>query len=216
MQRLRVLIADDHPIFRKGLQLVVLADPALELAAEAADGDEALHAIERLKPDLAVLDINMPRLNGLQVARELWLKQSPVGVIMLTVYDDEELFDHAMNVGVRGYVLKENAVNDLVTAIRVVSEGKYFISPSISGLLLNRTQRIERLRQERPGLQELTPTELRILKLVAEDRTSKEIADLLGSSPRTVETHRQNIARKLGLAGTHSLLKFAYDHKSQL
>ena len=126
------------------------------------------------------------------------------------------MLNAALNLGISAYVLKENAVEDLISAVRSVADGKTFISASLSGLLLRRRVQADALRREKPGLDSLTPTERRILKLIADDKTSKEIAEVLSCAVRTVETHRQNMSQKLGLSGSHSLLKFAYDNKSTL
>ena len=126
------------------------------------------------------------------------------------------MLDEALAIGIPAYVLKENAVEDLVNAIRSVVAGRRFISASLSDLLVQRRAAQDKLRTQKPGLESLTPTEYSILKLIAQDRTSKEIADQLGCALRTVETHRQNISTKLGLSGSHSLLKFAYDNKGKL
>jgi DNA-binding NarL/FixJ family response regulator len=210
---LNIFIADDHPIFRRGLCEVIEGDPQMQLAGQAADGEEALRQIRELRPAVAVLDVQMPKLNGLQVARILAGESSAAKLILLTMHEDAELFYEAMDLGLRAYVLKESAAEDLLQAIRCVAEGRTFISPTISGLLLRRHDRGESLRQEKPGLNRLTPTEQRILNKIAHDSTSKEIADRMNISVRTVDTHRQNISAKLKLNGTHSLLKFAYDNK---
>lgn len=211
-----VLIADDHPIFRKGLCEVVASDPLLTVAGQAADGEEALQLINQLNPAVAILDINMPRQSGLQVVAALRSHPSPPGIVLLTMHEDEDLFDEAMELGVTAYVLKENTVEDLLEAIHAVIAGRSFISPNIAKLLLKRRESLAALRRQKPGLDLLTPTERRILRLIAQDRTTKEISNLLGMSPRTVETHRQNMSHKLHLSGSHSLLKFAFDHKAQL
>lgn len=213
---LTLIIADDHPIFRKGLCEVIEGDPSLKLVGQAGNGDEALRLIEELKPSVAILDINMPRLSGLQVAEALRSRSMPSRLVLLTMHEDEDLFDRAMELGVPAYVLKESAVEDLIGAVHSVAEGRNFISPTIAGLLVKRRERSAELRKEKPGLGLLTPTERRILKLISEDRTTKEIADALEISPRTVETHRQNISHKLHLSGSHSLLKFAFDNKAAL
>jgi DNA-binding NarL/FixJ family response regulator len=213
---IKILIADDHPIFRKGLCEVIAEDSGLHVIRETGDGAEALRLIQELRPAVAILDIHMPKLSGLQVIRSLWEKQSPVKIILLTMHEDEDLFNEAMNLGVGAYVLKENAAAELLKAVRCVAEGKTFVSSTLADLLLRRGQQSATLRQEKVGLELLTPTESRILKLVAEDKTTKEIAESLGISTRTVDTHRQNISHKLNLSGSHSLLKFAYDNKSKL
>lgn len=211
-----VLIADDHPIYRKGLCEVIEGDPSLQLVGQAANGEEALRLIRELRPVVAILDINMPRVSGLQVAQALSGQAAPPRLVLLTMHEDAALFDRAMELGVSAYVLKESAVEDLLTAVRTVIEGRNFISPTIANLLLKRREEGTVLRREKPGLDLLTPMERRVLRLVSEDRTTKEIADQLGLSPRTVETHRQNMSHKLHLSGSHSLLKFAFDHKAHL
>ena len=213
---LRILIADDHPIFRRGLRDVIETDADLHLVGQAAHGEEALRLVDELRPDIAILDVHMPKLTGLQAARRLREKQSPVKIVLLTMHEDEDLLNEALNLGIPAYVLKENAVEDLVSAIRSVADGKPFISASLSGMLLRRRAQGESLRRQKPGLDALTPTERRILGLISDDKTSKEFADLLGCAVRTVETHRQNMSAKLDLGGSHSLLKFAYDNKSRL
>lgn len=214
--RLRILIADDHPIFRRGLCDVINSDAALELVGQAGDGAEAVRLVGELRPDVVILDEQMPGLTGLQAARQLAAQGSPVKIVLLTMIEDEDLLNETLNLGIPAYVLKENAVEDLINAIRAVVAGRKFISASLSDLLIRRRAADERLRQRKPGLQSLTPTEHTILKLIAQDRTSKEIAEELGCAVRTVETHRQNISNKLALSGSHSLLKFAYDNKSKL
>ncbi len=213
---LQILIADDHPIFRRGLCEVIETDPDLRLVGQAGDGQEALRAARELRPDVLVLDVTMPRLTGLQVARKLREGSAGPRLVLLTMHEDEELLNEALSLGITGYVLKENAVEDLLAAIHAVAAGRTFISASLSGLLLRRRQAQDRLRHEKPGLEQLTQSERRVLKLISQDKTSKEIAELLNCAVRTVETHRQNISTKLDLSGSHSLLKFAYDNKSKL
>jgi DNA-binding NarL/FixJ family response regulator len=211
-----ILIADDHPIFRKGLCEVLSEDPTIKLVAEVSDGAAALQKIRELKPQAAVLDLDMPHMNGLQVAKKTMELKLPVAVVMLTMHKEEMLFNEAMNAGVLGFILKENAASDLLGCIRAVVSGEPFISPSLSSFLLNRKMDAQKLIQEKPELETLTAAERRILKLIAEDLTSKEIAERLGISAHTVENHRAKICDRLNLRGSHSLLKFAYDNKSRL
>jgi DNA-binding NarL/FixJ family response regulator len=211
-----VLIADDHPIFRKGLHEVLTEDSAIQLVGEAADGATALQKIRELKPQIAVLDMDMPQLSGLEIARKVSQLKLQVKLVILTLYKEERLFNEAIEAGVLGYVLKENAATDLLSCVHAVAAGQPFISPSLSSLLLNRNARAKELIAEKPALESLTATERRILKLVAQDLTSKEIGEKLAISFHTVENHRANISEKLGLRGSHSLLKFAFANKDRL
>ncbi len=211
-----VLIADDHPIFRRGLCDIIAGDPTLRLIGEAADGEQAWHLMQELQPAVAVLDIHMPKRNGIELGRLVSQQRLRVELIILTMDPEEALLNEALNLGVKGYLLKESAVTELLQAIHRVASGVCFISPALSGALVRRNAARDTLRELKPGLERLSPTERRILKLIAEDRTSKEIAALLECSVRTVETHRQNISHKLGLSGSHSLLRFAFDRKAQL
>ena len=211
-----VLIADDHPIFRRGLREVIEEDASVKLLGEAQDGQGALKFIQDFKPRVAVLDHDMPQLNGLQVARAVRQRKLSTSLVMLTMFKEERLFNEAMDAGFLGYVLKENAARDLLECIHSVADEKPFITPSLSRFLLHRGTCARALASENPGLEKLTPAERRILKLIAEDFTSKEIGDQLGISFHTVENHRANISAKLLLSGSHSLLKFAFENKSRL
>ena len=211
-----VLVADDHPVFRRGLREVFEEDDRFEVLVEASDGGEALELIQQVKPRVAVLDIRMPRLNGLQVALRARALQLPTRFVILTNHADEELFDQAMDVGVLGYVLKENAVIDVLAAVENVAHGRLFLSQSISELLVTRRTRARQLADEHSGIKSLSPMEKRILRLIASDKTSKEIAQELSISVRTVDTHRQNMSQKLNVKGSHSLLKFAFDHRTEI
>lgn len=213
---LRIVIADDHPIVRRGLCDVIESDPGLALVGEAGDGEAALRVVAERQPDIVILDVHMPRLTGLQAAQQLASGKSATKIVLLTMHEDEELLREAMRLGVQAYVLKENAVEELVQALQAVAAGRTFISANLAAMLLRRQERDEAQRQPKPWLEALTPSERRILRLIAEDKTSKEIAAVLGCAVRTVETHRQNMSTKLGLSGSHSLLKFAFDNKASL
>jgi len=213
---LTIAIADDHPLFRKGLKQAIEERSGFKVVAEAADGDTALQLITQLRPDVAVLDIDMPGRSGLDVAKEIRQQHIDTGVVILTIHNDEELFNEAMDAGAGGYVLKESAVQDLLACIDTVANGRYYISPGISAYLLSRSRRVKELLEKRPSLQALTPSEIHILKLIALSKSSKEIAEELHISYRTVETHRVNISRKLNLHGNNSLLMFAIENRSAL
>jgi DNA-binding NarL/FixJ family response regulator len=215
-REVRLLIVDDHPVFRRGLREIIGEDPGFRIVGEASDGDTGLRLAAELKPDIAVVDIDMPRLNGLEMVRALQKANLPVTVIFLTMYKEEDMFFAAMDLGVKAYILKENAVDDILTALEKVSRGETFVSASLSEMGRRRSSRVQELLLSKPQIEDLTSAERRILKLIAEDRTSKEIADFLQISIKTVENHRLSICHKLNLHGSHSLLKFAFDHKSHL
>ena len=214
--QVKIILADDHPIVRQGLRQMIETDQNLSIVAEAGNGLTALELIEKHQPEVAVLDIDMPEMDGFAVVRELQKRQIKLEIVFLTMHSEEEIFQAAMDLDVKGYVLKDSAVSDIVTAIKSVAKGNSFLSPSLSMLLLNRRNRVNKLEKEKPGLNLLTPTERHILQRIAEAKTSKEIADELFISYRTVETHRTNISRKLNLHGSLALIKFAAIHKSEL
>ena len=215
-ERTTLILADDHPTFRLGLKTAIDLAGEFEIVGEAANGREALRLIKQLRPDIAVVDWQMPEVNGLEVLRQVNREGFATRIIILTMHDDESLFREAMEFGVRGVVLKDNAVVDIVAGMRAVSAGDIYLSQSVSLALLKRTLLAARLRQENPGLDALTPTERNVLRLVANNRTSREIAADLGVSPHTIETHRRNICQKLGLRGSHSLLQFALRHQAHM
>ncbi len=214
--KIRILIADDHPIFRQGLRQIILAQDDLSVVSEAEDGETALRQIRDLKPDIAILDLDMPKLDGLGVTRAVRNEIPNLEIIILTMHKGEDILNEALDLGVKGFVVKDSAVTDIVGSIRAVLAGQHFISPSVSNYLVNRAARSVKLENEKPGLRDLTPTERRVLDLVAENKTSREIAAKLGVSTRTIENHRVNICQKLELRGAHALLKFALENKSHL
>jgi two-component system response regulator DegU len=214
--RTKVVIVDDHPLFRQGLRQLVESDGQFELVGEAGNGDEALRLLRQAKPDIAVLDVNLPGISGLEVARQAQALKLPTRLIVLTMFSEEETVDRALDLGVLGFVLKENAAQDILASLVAVAKGEHYLSPTISGYLVRRRGRAEALALKKPGLDDLTKAERRILKLIAEKKTSRDIAAELFISPRTVEAHRANISQKLGLRGSHSLLQFALENRSAL
>ncbi len=215
-KKIRITIADDHPVFRSGLRKIIEEDNEIEIIGEADNGEKALGMIQELKPDIALLDIDMPKMSGIDVLKEMKKKKIDVKTIFLTVYADEDIFDEAMDNGVSGYILKDSAIMDVTDCIRTVDSGKYYISPSVSSFLVNRRDRMKKLESNKPALSSLTKTELTILKLLTEGKTSKEIGEEMFINYKTVQNHRANISEKLNLQGTHSLIKFAIENKSLL
>lgn len=215
-KEIRIVIADDHPVFRRGLCMVIASDPGLKVVGEAENGDEALTRISESRPDVALLDIDMPGQSGFDVARQLQSLRIRPAIIFLTMHEDEALFNSAFDLGAQGYLLKDSAVSDIVAGIKTVVSGRNFISPSLSTFLVNRARRATTLAEHKPSILDLTPTERRVLKLIAEDNLTSEIAAKLGISLRTVENHRAHICQKLELHGPNALLKFALTHKSEL
>jgi len=214
--RIEIVIADDHPLFRSGLRHAVEKEEGFVVVAEAGDGKAALDRIREHQPSVVVLDLDMPVMNGLDAAKQIQREKLPVAIIILTMHDDEEMFNEAMDIGVLGYVLKDSASMDIVRGIAAVARGDYFVSPAMSAVALKKRQAGHVMTDARAGLFSLTPTERRVLKLVGENKTSSEIAELLGISPRTVDNHRTNICAKVGVSGNNALLRYALTHRAQL
>lgn len=213
---IKILIVDDHPIFRKGLRQVVEADDKLKVVSEAENGIEALNLIENLSLDVVVADVNMPQMGGLELARKIKEKKLETALVFLTMHKDEMMFNAAMDLNVRGYVLKDNAVTDITDCVKAVAAGRHYITPALSEYLFSRSRKNAFFKEQTGGLDLLTKTERRVLCLIAEEKTSKEIGEILFVHPRTIDNHRTNICQKLDLHGTNSLLRFALTHKSEL
>jgi DNA-binding NarL/FixJ family response regulator len=203
----RILLADDHAVVRRGLRLVLDGEPDLEVVAEAGDGAEA---VERALSDdvhLAVLDVTMPRMTGIQAAREIARRRPDVRTLILSMHDNEQYFFEALKAGASGYVLKSAADRDLVEACRATMRGEPFLYPdAVAALIRNH---LERAAEGHAAADILTPRELEILKLIAEAHTSKQIAELLVISVKTVERHRANILEKLGMRDRVELTRYA-------
>ncbi len=212
-----ILIADDHPVMRLGISHLIQTQPGMEVVGAVGDGAEALELIARLKPQLLILDVDMPEMNGLQLIQQLRSEQSDMKIIIFTAHHDEQIFNAAASAGIPGFISKENVFTDLVEGIHQVMAGQNYFSPVFSHYLLSRGQangdRQRQLTEKEAVEHLLTPVERRVIRLVAESKTSQDIAELLFISGKTVENHRTNICRKLNLRGKNSLLKFALENK---
>jgi DNA-binding NarL/FixJ family response regulator len=202
--RTRILLADDHAMVRRGLRLVLEAEADLAVVAEAGDGAEAVAAALRDDVDLAVLDVSMPRMTGLQAAAELSRRRPGIRMLMLSMHDSEQYLYEALKAGASGYVLKSGADRDLVEACRAAMRGEPFLYPAAVARLIG-----DLLARGDEPADPLTPRELQVVKLIAEAHTSDQIAELLTISPRTVERHRENILAKLGMRDRVELTRYA-------
>ncbi len=213
MSETRVLIADDHAIVRKGLRSLFNAATGVTVVGEAGDGREALRLAAELDPDVVVMDIAMPQLNGIDAAAQIVKKNPKIGVIILSVHSDETYVLRALSAGARGYLLKDSAEEDLLRAVEVVAAGKPFFSPSIAHNLLEDYLRNLQQRGLEDSYDLLTDREKEVLQLIAGGRSNKEIAALLDLSPYTVETHRNNLMQKLNLHNTAEIVLYAVRKK---
>ncbi len=208
---IKVFNADDHPILRKGVSNLLAETSDIDWVGSAGDGREALEKIRAMQPDVAVLDIEMPHLSGLEVARTLIGENSRTAFILLTLFKDESFFRNAMAAGIKGYLLKESSEAEILTCIRSVHQGRAYVNASLTHFLLNLQQPTNSI------LEKLSNHEINILKLIARQKTSVEIADMLFISPKTVGNHRSNISKKLNLSGRQNgLLKWAMEHRELL
>lgn len=212
-QPIRVLLADDHPVVRRGMKATIEEDENLQVIAEAADGNASLQMILELSPDIAVLDVDMPGMSGLQVARELAKSPTYSRIIFMTFHAGEDLMRTAMEAGGKGYLLKGSETEEICAAIHAVHAGRIYIGSTMASILLE--QQNGRTAGS-PNLNSLTPTEKKVLRLIAEGLSSKEIADELGAHYRTIENHRTNICRKLEIEGANALSRFALQQRSTL
>ncbi len=206
---IRIILADDHAVMRRGLRLVLEEQPDFEIVGEASDGREAVALAENLTPDVAVLDITMPNLNGIEAARQVKAKIPSASIVVLSMHSDESFVLRALKAGARGYVLKEARESELISAIRLVYDGKSYFSPAVSRLLVEDYVRQLQSRDVEDSYELLTLREREILQLIAEGKSNKDIANMLRLSLYTVETHRSNILEKLNLHSVPELILYA-------
>jgi DNA-binding NarL/FixJ family response regulator len=212
---IRVLLIDDHPIVRQGLRHLIDAEPDLNVVGEAGDTAVGATLLGELRPNVAIIDLNLPNPGSIDLVRFCRQLQPAVAPLILTMHREESTFRDALERGAAGYVLKENASSDVLLGIRAVAAGGMYLSPSIAGFLSRwRDSRDAHANPSR--IDPLTPTERRVLRLIAANRTTKEIAHELCISPRTIDTHRAHISEKLGLRGAQALLRFALENRADL
>ncbi len=209
MRKIRILLADDHKLMRSGLRVLLEQQPDLVVIGEASDGREAVALASSLKPDVLVMDIGMPNLNGIEAAAQVTQVHPEIAIVMLSMHSDESYVLRALKAGAKGYLLKDSAESDLLRAVHAVGEGKSFFSPAVSKVLLDDyVRKLKRSGTEDP-YDLLTPREREVLQLVAEGKSNKDVAQLLNLSVYTVETHRSNIMEKLNLRGVPELILYA-------
>jgi two-component system response regulator NreC len=206
--KIRVLVADDHTLLRNGIRALLDEQPDMTMVAEAEDGREAVRLAHKHRPDVVLMDISMPLLNGLEATRQIKHDHPEVNVLILTMYDHEEYFRQVLEVGASGYLIKRAAASDLVAAIRSVYRGEAVLSPCITRMLLEDYLRKE-VNQSVSEPDLLTPREREVLQLIAEGKTSREIAELLNLSVKTVQSHRTSLMQKLDLHDRGDLIKYA-------
>jgi len=213
MSAVRILVADDHGVVRKGLRLILERHDGLEVIGEAADGREAVRLAEELSPDIVIMDVGMPQLNGIDATAQILHRNPRAGVIILSMHSDEGYIVRALSAGAKGYLLKDSAEEDLIQAVRIVAQGRPFFSPRITQTLLD--DYVRQLRQK--GLQDsydlLTEREKEVLQLISGGKSNKEVATILGLSVYTVETHRTNLMQKLNLHNTAEIVLYAVRKK---
>jgi DNA-binding NarL/FixJ family response regulator len=208
MQKTTIILADDHTIVRQGLRALLEAERDMKVVGEAETGRQAVQLTKKLQPDVVIMDIAMPVLNGIQAARQIRKLNTSTKVLILSMYRDDEYVRQAIQAGVAGYLIKQTAANELLTAIREVKKGHAFFSPLISKLLIDQyREAFEKPRAKRENI--LTPRELEVLQLIAEGRSNKQIAGELSISVKTVEKHRQQIMQKLSIHDVAGLTRYA-------
>jgi len=215
-EKISILIADDHPMFRSGVRTELEKDKELIVIAETGNGKEAYDLITKLQPDIALLDIQMPELNGIEITTKLKTVNSVTKVILLTMYNEKSVFLKAVGEGVSGYLLKDDAIADVIIAVKEVASGKEFISKSLVGILLDKVKTYSTNENLKPPISQLTSVEKKLLLLISDLKTNDELADLLFISKRTIENYKVNLARKLELNSARDLLKFSVKYKQLL
>jgi two-component system response regulator NreC len=207
--KIRILLADDHTILRAGLRMMLNAQPDMEVIGEAQDGRQAIEETQKLRPDIVLMDITMPDLNGIEATRQIKRLVSDVKILMLTMHEHDDYVFQALQAGASGYMLKEAADTELITALHVITSGQFYLSPTAQSVVVGDYLQKVRTGEERDSYSSLTEREREILKLVAEGFTNNQIAERLVISPKTVDTHRTHIMDKLNMHSRAELIKYA-------
>jgi DNA-binding NarL/FixJ family response regulator len=207
----RILLADDHEVVRRGLSALLQNQPGWEICGEATDGRDAVEKAVKLNPDVVILDVGMPNLNGLEATRQIVKAKPQIRILILTLHDSDQLVQEVLNAGARGFLLKSDAARDLVTAVEALRNNKIYFTPKVASMVLEGYLRrnAPEAPPEEPTRSRLTPREREIVQLLAEGKSSREVADALGLSIKTAETHRANIMRKLNLHSVSDLVLYA-------
>lgn len=214
--KLTIIIADDHPLIREGLVHLITQQNIFTNIIEVTSGYEVISESEKSIPDIILLDIEIPGINGIDVSKILLKKYPSLKIIFLTMYNDEEILTEAIENGILGYVLKENSSEEIINCIKTVLKGNKYFSAQLSEKLVKKLESKHKRDEISLMLDKLSISEKRIIKLISENNTSKEIAEILFITPKTVENHRKNICDKLGLSGSHKLLKYALENKNKI
>lgn len=208
-QKIRILLADDHTILRAGLKMMLNAQPDMEIVGEAQDGRQSINEAQRLQPDIVLMDITMPDINGIEATRQIKKLLPDTRVLVLTMHEHDEYVFQALRAGASGYMLKEAVPTELITALRVIQSGQFYLSPTAQSVMVGDYLQRVRAGEEKDSYSSLTEREREILKLVAEGYTNNQIAERLVISPKTVDTHRTHIMDKLNLHSRAELVKYA-------
>lgn len=216
VDRIQVMVVDDHPLFRRGVVDAINSQLGMAVVAEAESGEEALGILREQTPDVLTLDVSLPGISGIDLVKKLRRGGSSLPIVILSMYRDEKTVNEALNAGVDGYMLKEDSDDAILHSIRDVSQGRTYLTSTLQNYFVNRIRRSEAIRQSSPGLESLTEMEWRVLRSLSSNKTSREIAQELGISYRTVQKHRENTCQKLDLRGSNRLLEFAMSHRDEI
>ena len=212
----KILIVDDHPLFRKGIKSILLEDTNVKVIGEAGNSEEAMKLIEKETVDIVILDLQMPGMSGIELSKMIKSRYKSISIILLTMHKDERIFNNSLEYGLEAYILKENAVEEVLKAVHVVADGNFYLSPSMSEYMIQKSMKLKKLADENPGIKNLSEKEKEILNMISQNKTTKEIAEALFVSYKTIENHRANICKKLNITGCNALLKFIIENKTLL